>query len=273
VVTPKVEMDMEIDGSRKRKAPDDPTLTPEELERLSRRKRRKRRKHKLAEKFKRQQQQQQALQRAAALEQAAAAATMRKKAASKNKKGNGFSNGPKSVEYICALCSETYPYTCDANPWWALSTHECPKCRKHQVPRIDITAPANTIAYHPALLAHADENNGRGANGSTPAVAPQIVPVVTAVPSAILSIMGSDSSDSDISDGDDDDFSLSDSESEYDSDDDLLSPAEQAESEGFGKAYSGPKLTENEAARLLILFDHASTCPGKYVLDFSVYIG
>jgi hypothetical protein len=123
------------------------------------------------------------------------------------------------------------------------------------------------------LLAHADENNGRGTNGSTPAVAPQIVPVVTAVPSAILSIMGSDSSDSDISDGDDDDFSLSDSESEYDSDDDLLSPAEQAESEGFGKAYSGPKLTENEAARLLILFDHASTCPGKYVLDFSVYIG
>jgi hypothetical protein len=37
------------------------------------------------------------------------------------------------VEYICALCSEAYSSTCDYNPWWALASHECPKCRKSQV--------------------------------------------------------------------------------------------------------------------------------------------
>jgi hypothetical protein len=41
--------------------------------------------------------------------------------------------GPRSVEYICALCSETYSSTCDYNPWWALAQHDCPKCRKAQV--------------------------------------------------------------------------------------------------------------------------------------------
>jgi hypothetical protein len=41
--------------------------------------------------------------------------------------------GPRSVEYICALCSEAYSSTCDYNPWWALASHECPKCRKSQV--------------------------------------------------------------------------------------------------------------------------------------------
>lgn len=41
--------------------------------------------------------------------------------------------GPKTVEYMCALCSETYTSTCDYNPWWALAQHECPKCRKVQV--------------------------------------------------------------------------------------------------------------------------------------------
>jgi len=50
-----------------------------------------------------------------------------------NMKGLGKKKGPRSVEYICALCSEAYSSTCEFNPWWALTSHECPKCRKSQV--------------------------------------------------------------------------------------------------------------------------------------------
>jgi hypothetical protein len=53
----------------------------------------------------------------------------RKKVVAKgNKKG-----GPRSVEYMCALCNECYSSQCDDNPWWALSQHECSKCCKMQV--------------------------------------------------------------------------------------------------------------------------------------------
>ena len=41
--------------------------------------------------------------------------------------------GPRQVEYICALCNEVYSSTCECNPWWALTHHECPKCHKKQV--------------------------------------------------------------------------------------------------------------------------------------------
>ena len=41
--------------------------------------------------------------------------------------------GPRTVEYICALCSEVYNSSCELNPWWALASHDCPKCRKTQV--------------------------------------------------------------------------------------------------------------------------------------------
>lgn len=41
--------------------------------------------------------------------------------------------GPQSVEYMCALCNEVYDSTCDYNPWWALTQHDCPKCNKFQV--------------------------------------------------------------------------------------------------------------------------------------------
>ena len=41
--------------------------------------------------------------------------------------------GPRQVEYMCALCNESYNGTCEFNPWWALTQHECPKCRKTQV--------------------------------------------------------------------------------------------------------------------------------------------
>jgi hypothetical protein len=41
--------------------------------------------------------------------------------------------GPRNVEYMCALCNEVYNSTCDYNPWWALTQHDCPKCQKMQV--------------------------------------------------------------------------------------------------------------------------------------------
>ena len=48
-------------------------------------------------------------------------------------RASGRKKGPRMVEYICALCSEVYTSNCDFNPWWALASHECPKCRKSQV--------------------------------------------------------------------------------------------------------------------------------------------
>ena len=59
------------------------------------------------------------------------------------------------------------------------------------------------------------------------------------------------------------------SEDSYDSDDsedDMpLTEGEMAEMESFGKEYEGPKLTPDQASRLLILMGHAQTCPGRCV--------
>jgi hypothetical protein len=51
-----------------------------------------------------------------------------------------------------------------------------------------------------------------------------------------------------------------------DSDLDLLSltPAEQAEHETFGHEYKGPKLSDNHTSRLVVLMQHASTCPCRH---------
>jgi hypothetical protein len=54
------------------------------------------------------------------------------------KKNNG-AYGPRTVEYVCAMYNESYPSSCDMNPWWALSSQDCPKCGKVQIPRLDIT--------------------------------------------------------------------------------------------------------------------------------------
>ena len=53
-------------------------------------------------------------------------------------KGQGKKKGPRTVEYLCALCSEAYSSTCDCNPWWALTSHDCPKCRKTQVKSVRV---------------------------------------------------------------------------------------------------------------------------------------
>lgn len=63
-------------------------------------------------------------------------------------KMQGKKKGPRAVEYICALCSETYGSTCEHNPWWTLTSHECPKCRKSQVRSI------LRIYMHAQILSH-----------------------------------------------------------------------------------------------------------------------
>ena len=107
---------------------DDPTLTDDERKKL----RRKLKKKLLLRRAKRREferQRQAALQHSAQV--APKAGVGRKK--SMGGKVNGKKRGPRTVEYICALCSEAYSSVCDYNPWWALAQHECPKCRKNQV--------------------------------------------------------------------------------------------------------------------------------------------
>jgi len=171
--------------------------------------------------------------------------------------------GPRVVEYICSQCSEAYSSTCDFNPWWALAQHKCPKCQKTQIPRIDITSPANVIEYHPALLSHL-EDGGRGGGGPIPANSAQTVtpsmPIVSQIPDGANSV--NSESDSDLSELSDDNISIGSLKAaELESELQSMTPAERAEHETFGKEYEGPVLSEEHAAKLLILMGHASTCP------------
>jgi len=137
---------------------------------------------------------------------------------------------------------------------------------------VDISAPANAIEYHPALLAHADDNAGGAAAHSTSAVSSMHMPPSHLKGTATFPAMsipkdsddsdslGSDLSDEDwdvlLSDGDSLDSDMSDSEM-YAS----FSPSELAENERFGAEYTGPRLSDFDSARMLILMTHASTCP------------
>jgi len=109
---------------------EDPLCTEEERKRL----RRKLKKKLLLRRARRREferQRQAAIQQSVQVQGAPKSVTNRKKAAPG--KPNGKKRGPRTVEYICALCSEAYSSMCDCNPWWALAQHECPKCRKTQV--------------------------------------------------------------------------------------------------------------------------------------------
>lgn len=232
-------------------------LSYEERRRL-RKKRRRKKKRRLQE-------QQASAAAAAAARQSATALTS---AIAKRKTKTAVApRGPRNVEYTCALCNEIYSSTCDCNPWWALAQHECLKCHKVQIPRVDISAPANAIEYHPALLAHADD-------GAAAAIADAPAPEAVVVPSAPAPTIGGsdddlDNEESDLSDNDgimsDDDFDDDDDSSAADSCDtdflESLSPAEQAEHERFGVEYQGPKLPDEKSAALLTLMLHATTCP------------
>jgi hypothetical protein len=236
----------------------DPTLTEEERqEKLLRKKMRKVEKRRAEQERQRQimvHHQQQQLQR----QQQSSNATRRvgKQVSGNMRATSGQRKGPRTVEYICALCNETYKSTCECNPWWALSSHECVKCGKTQIPRLDISTPANTIEYHPALLAHAaTDDSGKNSNK---VVSVSAIPKHYSRPPHDIGAAKPGTFDLNASDGD---FSCSDSdESEFEEN---MSPSAQAEHEDFGKDYSGPKFTDYDASRLLVLMGHASTCPGQ----------
>jgi len=156
-----------------------------------------------------------------------------------------------------------------------------------QIPRIDISSPANSIEYHPALLAHAEENSGGVGNGAAnTGITNEAIQAAStqmkASPFSQISTtadncdsLGSDMSDDydDVDGGDDyfDHLSLSDDDSVTSSESAAaalasLPPADQAENERFGVKYEGPTLTDKQASRLLLLMAHASTCPCRYVI-------
>lgn len=118
------------DESDMDKKPDTSELTLEEIRKL-RKRRRKKKLLRLGRQREKERRRQLALHQQAvqAAQTPSAVIPGRKKGTG----GKGQGKGPRSVEYICALCSEAYSSTCDYNPWWALTHHECPKCRKHQV--------------------------------------------------------------------------------------------------------------------------------------------
>lgn len=195
----------------------------------------------------------------------------------KSSASTGPKNGPIPVEYICALCNETYKSTSEYHPWYSLQSHECGKCGKTQIPRLDISAPANAIDYHPALLVHAAcEESGKLSNKATFTI-PKHYTVSSndtyssdcdaKNPSDPLDL--NEDLDFDLSDEDDDDIMFGEGDEEDDGgaegDDDSidLSPSARAENEDFGKKYEGPVYSEYDASRLLILMSHASTCPGQ----------
>jgi transcription elongation factor Elf1 len=60
---------------------------------------------------------------------------------------------PRTADYVCSLCGETYQVTVEANPWWAVYRHECPHCKQHMIPRIDISVATNAIELDPNVIA------------------------------------------------------------------------------------------------------------------------
>jgi hypothetical protein len=119
-----------------------------------------------------------------------------------------YLNHNRFVEYICASCNEVYSKkislcggtnsdngTADKNnicnmkynPWWGLKREACPKCREQQIPRIDISAPSNLLEYHPALLAHIndDGSSNHAASSLLPPMA--LLPPPTPPPQALPS--------------------------------------------------------------------------------------
>jgi len=123
------------------------------------------------------------------------------------------------------------------------------------------------------LLAHAEE--GGGESGAAVSAPPTTVmhpmnprPFAAGTKYPALYPLSDSEEESDLSELSDPENLSEDSEDSYDSDDDIpLTEGELAEFEVFGKEYDGPKLTPDEASRLLVLMGHAQTCPGRYALS------
>ncbi|GMH83012.1 hypothetical protein TL16_g09454 [Triparma laevis f. inornata] len=150
---------------------------------------------------------------------------------------------PKAVDYTCFECNEIYPGQATANPWWLVGRQQCPKCMKDQIPRIDINAPNNLMDYHPALVAHELEDGEEGHSHLLP------TPNLTTTTDenggmALLTSTQPEESSSSESEGEED-------------------PGED-----FSDAnYEGPRMSQKEAARLVVLLNHARNCPGQHKSD------
>ncbi|KAL3791065.1 hypothetical protein ACHAWO_013018 [Cyclotella atomus] len=178
--------------------------------------------------------------------------------------------GPRAVEYVCAVCNETYMSSSEFNPWWSLSNHECPKCGKIQVPKLDISVPANEIDYHPALLSQEDTGKPARPREAGPHITQTVKYIHRPSTHAKKSFSLSDSevSFTDESDGEGTggkyDESSEEEETNYDNDMDSVTREDRAEKEEFGHDFEGETLTEDQSKRLLVLIEHASICPGRH---------
>lgn len=180
--------------------------------------------------------------------------------------------GPRTVEYACSICNEIYVSTCEFNPWWELSNHECPKCGKVQIPKIDISAPMNDIEYHPALLSQQEPSKVSSKMSNTVAI-PGLQPTHTVKfihrPAQVKgnSLSDSEVSFTDESDGEGTggkyDESSEEEDTTYDNDMDSVTREDRAEREEFGLEFKGETLTDDQSRKLLVLIEHASICPGR----------
>ena len=121
------------------------------------------------------------------------------------------------------------------------------------------------VEYHPALLAHAEEANGGSSNTSSNSPGAGIrlsslhKHVLNSHTTSNVKTTGVDPNDSDPDLLNEDDNGLDDN--------DDVSSGESANEDpcdkDFGKDYSGPKLDDKDVTKLLVLIEHASTCPGR----------
>ncbi|CAM9548611.1 unnamed protein product [Ectocarpus sp. 13 AM-2016] len=138
-------------------------------------------------------------------------------------------SAPRTVNYECSLCKESYPSEIASNPWWSLFLHECPRCHRMQIPRVDAASAAVSVDYIHAVCA--EEGEGCDSDG-----------------------YGSDS----CSDSDDD---VTDDGREREGiaafDTDIIAGDSQA-------GCKEGRLSTFQASRLLVLMSHARTCPGRH---------
>ncbi|CAM9595980.1 unnamed protein product [Ectocarpus sp. 8 AP-2014] len=138
-------------------------------------------------------------------------------------------SAPRTVSYECSLCKESYPSEIASNPWWSLFLHECPRCHRMQIPRVDAASAAVSVDYIHAVCA--EEGEGCDSDG-----------------------YGSDS----CSDSDDD---VTDDGREREGiaafDTDIIAGDSQA-------GCKEGRLSTFQASRLLVLMSHARTCPGRH---------
>ena len=72
-------------------------------------------------------------------------------------------SAPRTVTYECAVCKESYQSEIASNPWWSLFRHECPRCHRMQIPRVDDTSAAVSVDYIHAVCA--EEGEGCDSDG------------------------------------------------------------------------------------------------------------